>query len=570
MLAHLTNSVSELQKASLDDDDNVIGPLPENFASNSDARKEATPGSSTSPADDLDNDDDDDQDDNYEADDVSVEGMLSRLIPSSHDVTLNHGTKTVSALSLDPAGARLVSGGFEYDVKFWDFAGMDASLQSFRQLRPCECHQIKLLEYSTTGDNILVISGSAQAKVIDRDGFEKLECHKGDQYIADQTHTKGHTAMLNCGGWHPRNREEFLTCSNDCTLRLWNINNSKTQKNVIKCKSHQGRKTAPTACAYSNDGTYVAAACQDGSIQIWDHRKHFVNVAMMNRAAHQNGTDTSSLCFSYDGTTLASRGGDDTVKLWDIRHFKQPVQQAGNLFNRYAMTNCIFSPNDKMLLTGVSLNRGEKEGRLLFLDRLTLQTIAEIPVCESSVVRCLWHPKLNQIAVGCGNGEVKIYYDPDRSKNGVNLCVTKTRAKVKQVQAVTAQHIITPYALKMFKEDRPKSTRKHEEKARKDPIRSKRPDLPVTGPGEGGRVSNKGATLSQYVTQTIVLRKPDARDKDPRGAILRHAEEAATNPYWVSPAYKETQPESILHHAVEDDESDKEDDGPMWKKAKTS
>ena len=51
-------------------------------------------------------------------------------------------------------------------------------------------------------------------------------------------------------------------------------------------------------------------------------------------------------------------------------------------------------------------------------------------------------------------------------------------------------------------------------------------------------MANKGATLSQYVVQTIVLRKPDDRDKDPRAAILRHAKDAEENPYWVDPAYK--------------------------------
>lgn len=34
------------------------------------------------------------------------------------------------------------------------------------------------------------MAGSAQAKVIDRDGFEVLECVKGDQYIIDKTNTK--------------------------------------------------------------------------------------------------------------------------------------------------------------------------------------------------------------------------------------------------------------------------------------------------------------------------------------------------------------------------------------------
>ena len=56
--------------------------------------------------------------------------------------------------------------------------------------------------------------------------------------------------------------------------------------------------------------------------------------------------------------------------------------------------------------------------------------------------------------------------------------------------------------------------------------------------GEGGRLSNKGGTLSQYVLQQLVAHNPDDRDKDPRAAILRHAKEAEENPYWIDPAYK--------------------------------
>lgn len=62
-------------------------------------------------------------------------------------------------------------------------------------------------------------------------------------------------------------------------MRLWDVNaEGKKHKNCIKPKSQQGRKLIPTACAYSNDGRWVAAACQDGSIQMWDHNKNFVRL----------------------------------------------------------------------------------------------------------------------------------------------------------------------------------------------------------------------------------------------------------------------------------------------------
>lgn len=92
---------------------------------------------------------------------------------------MTHGNKAVTALCVDPSGARLASGSVDYDVSFWDFAGMDSSMRSFRTLQPCENHPIRGLHYSNTGDLLLVISGASQAKVLDRDGFEKLETVKG-------------------------------------------------------------------------------------------------------------------------------------------------------------------------------------------------------------------------------------------------------------------------------------------------------------------------------------------------------------------------------------------------------
>ena len=39
---------------------------------------------------------------------------------------------------MDPSGAMVVTGGYDYDVRLWDFALMDSSLQSFKTIRPCE------------------------------------------------------------------------------------------------------------------------------------------------------------------------------------------------------------------------------------------------------------------------------------------------------------------------------------------------------------------------------------------------------------------------------------------------
>jgi WD repeat-containing protein 70 len=44
--------------------------------------------------------------------------------PTTHSLTLASHTKPVSALTLDPSGARVLSGAHDYEVKLWDFGGM--------------------------------------------------------------------------------------------------------------------------------------------------------------------------------------------------------------------------------------------------------------------------------------------------------------------------------------------------------------------------------------------------------------------------------------------------------------
>lgn len=504
---------------------------------------------------------DNESDEDEEQSDIEEELQLKDKIPCSHEVTMTHGTKAVTAIAADPSGARLASGSIDYDVCFWDFAGMDSSMRSFRTLQPCENHPIKCLQYSMTGDVILVISGSAQAKVLDRDGFEKCETVKGDQYITDMARTKGHTAGLNSGCWHPFTKEEYLTCSQDSTCRIWILYRPRAHKHLIKCRAQNGVKTIPTICGYSREGNVVACGCIDGSIQMWDHRKNFVNPSLIQRNAHAQGAEISSLSFSYLGQMLATRSCDDTLKLWDLRAFKTPIFEAKNLYSRYDTTDCMFNPDDSILITGESLSKNQNTGRILFYDTKTFDLINGINVTNSHVIKTLWHPKLNQIFVGCGNGIVKVYYDSKKSLRGAKLCVIKTHLKQKHIEVMSTQQIITPHALPLFRQDRPKSVRKQMEKDRLDPVKSRRPDLPITS-GQGGRVASSGGTLSSYVIRNLGLSKRIEDDQDPREAILKYAKVAEENPYWIAPAYKKTQPQTIF-------QTDEQDGVSSAKKQKT-
>jgi WD40 repeat protein len=137
---------------------------------------------------------------NYQEEDDD-EDAESPAFPITHEITLQAHTKPVSALTIDPAGSRVVSGSYDYSIKFWDFAGMDTSLRPFKSVEPWPGYQISDLTFSNTGDALLVSSGSPNIKLFDRNGNEKYpgtvlvtvcrqETSRGDMYLRDLKHTK--------------------------------------------------------------------------------------------------------------------------------------------------------------------------------------------------------------------------------------------------------------------------------------------------------------------------------------------------------------------------------------------
>ena len=110
-------------------------------------------------------------------------------------------------------------------------------------------------------------------------------------------------------------------------------------------------------------------------------------------------------------------------------------------------TDCVFSPNDRLLMTGTSFQKGESGGKLVFFDRQTFNRVYDIEVAKTHVVRALWHPKLNQIAVGGGDGKVKLFFDAEQSNRGAKLCIAKPKKRVRQVCLLILFQFLILYVL---------------------------------------------------------------------------------------------------------------------------
>jgi hypothetical protein len=120
-----------------------------------------------------------------------------------------------------------------------------------------------------------------------------------------------------------------------------------------------------------------------------------------------------------------------------------------------------------------------------------------------------------QIIVGLTSGALCVLYSPQTSLNGAKLLLNKGPAKRPTVEdmsdAVAAPAIIIPGVTRDGEFTSGLPNKRKRDKDRQDPRKSRRPELPVSGPGRGGRV---GASATQHVVQNLV--RDTTRDEDVR------------------------------------------------------
>eukprot|EP00435_Cladocopium_sp_Y103_P073918 s32_g45.t1 len=231
-----------------------------------------------------------------EPDELPEPGKELEVIPVTHEVEVPCFDKAVTAIGLDPKGSRMIAGGLDGTLKFFDFHGMSEAKEAFRDLEPVVGKMVHSISFSTTGGQVLVVCSDASARIYDRDGSSTpiQQTVLGDMYVRQMEHTKGHTQTLTAGVWHPFRSEHFLTASLDGTMRIWDmtadpvgmdqqlpcIHVLKTVDKRNVCVGGGSGKQGglfPTCCTYSpTDAKKIVAGCSDGSVQLFFDKARFM------------------------------------------------------------------------------------------------------------------------------------------------------------------------------------------------------------------------------------------------------------------------------------------------------
>ena len=366
------------------------------------------------------------------------------------------------------------------------------------------------------------------------------------------------------------------------------LNVQSGQRSVMVLKDARGIKTAATAISWHADGNTILCGARDGSLQLWELRSssEYQPVVLLKnatpkfestadkakattvlRGAHTADTDVSCVRWHRDGHRVASRSTDGTLKLWDLRRFDTPLGEWGGLENMYPMTGCDFSPDGSLLVTGNSAKRGSGEAKLTFVSTRTMEQVAQIDVDGASIVGLVWHPRLNQIILGNGDGGAYVLYDPEMSDKGALLCANREAPRRSGlVYTGGAMQIVAPHALPMFKDENI-DHRNRRRQDRNDPLKSNKPEFVKSTVGTGGKLQVGYqqallASLSGGVSGLGGTKDKIAafKTEDPREEILKYAKIAAEDPHYVTPAYAQSQPQVLdgahLARTVDSDDED--------------
>ncbi|KAF3012241.1 hypothetical protein E8E14_010762 [Neopestalotiopsis sp. 37M] len=520
------------------------------------AQKNSSSDSNGASDSDDDSDDSDDDEDEY---------------PTSHEMVIKTHDRAVTTVSLDPAGGRLASGSIDCTIKLHDFSAMTpTTIRAFRSVDPyqskpssagSEAHPLHHVEFNPlAGGVVLCISAHPQAKIMSRDGDIVTEFVKGDMYLRDMHNTKGHVSEITTGTWHPTDKNICVTAGTDSTLRIWDINNKRSQKEVLVYKSKtagNAGRTRMTAVAWGTPvqggNNVLISAALDGSLVMWSGNGPFTRPAAEIREAHKPNTWTGGVDISSDGRMVVTRGGDNTIKLWDTRKFKEPLVSVEHpsTSDHYPMTNIKYSPNSTSIITGSTT------GHLHILNPGNLRPEYTTSITPGSqLITVDWHPKINQIVTGSANGETHVLYNPTMSVRGAIDVMSRAPKRrhiddnpeftMDQTLGLSGDSIVTPGAMPGSRKAGVTATGRS-----KDP---RRPQVQQITPFMRSQPDEK------HISENIPLSK--MLHEDPREALLKYAKLAEEDPQFTK-AYGSTQP--VTQYA---DVSDEEEDGPDKKKVK--
>lgn len=231
--------------------------------------------------------------------------------------TLRGHRGPIFSLKWNTQGNYLLSGSYDKSTIVWDVSGESGFIrQQFNH------HFAPALDVDWKDDTIFASCSTDKTVHI---------CCVGSKHPI-HTYT-GHTDEVNAVKWDPSGKM-LASCSDDCTAKVWDTSNNKTQP-LHDFKSHQQEiytvKWSPTGQGSKNPTKppILATASFDGSVRLWDVQN---GTCITKLLRHRDSV--YSVSFSPSGKYLASGSLAGQLYVWKVldgKHVKS-FKGKGDIF----------------------------------------------------------------------------------------------------------------------------------------------------------------------------------------------------------------------------------------------
>lgn len=272
-------------------------------------------------------------------------GQVSKILD---DQAVNREGYRVSSLEFSPDDTRIVSADYQGKIKIWDIKS-GRKLRVFEvddSQRPVLTEPAPVVQYSDKEiDSVRFLSESILASAGGSGTITLWNLSNGQKRIL-----AGHTRRVSYVAFSPKNNM-LASCSEDKTIRLWNIENEKEVRIL------RGKTSRVTAVAFAHQTPFLAVAYNDSMINLWNLEKgetKMLNAGAISAPNPKNAFAEGFIEFNYGGLTTIAFSPDDRILATGNRDIKLWETTSGKLLRTIqtedvSVTAFAFSPNGEML-----------------------------------------------------------------------------------------------------------------------------------------------------------------------------------------------------------------------------
>lgn len=285
------------------------------------------------------------------------------------NVSLSGHEDEVLGCQFSSCGSKLISGGMDRVILYWDLAKDCKNTGVFGPLKA------PITDIRFSGDDGRVYAGCADGNT---HCFDVGTSQKVRRFL-------GEGKVVNSIDVSKKGDELVAAASNDGTTRLFD----PRQKDPV----HVLKEGVPVlSVAFPLDHSSLCTGSLDNKIRIWDLR-----VGQVARSLEGHSDSVSSLSLSHEGSFLLSNSFDNSMKVWDLR----PSSSSTLPLKTY--TGHVHGPEKNLIRGSFNFNGqlvccGSADGKVRVWDANKRSLILTLGGHEGSANQVVCSPKRDMIA----------------------------------------------------------------------------------------------------------------------------------------------------------------------------